>query len=76
MLAQDGQGRGCGCVAGYHQHFRPVIRQRLGGPQGIANDGVAALGAVRQPGRIAQIDQILGGQARGQGLEHGKAAHA
>ena len=76
MLAQGGQGRRRGRIAGHHQHFRPVIHQFLSGPQGITDDGVAALGAVGQPGRIAQIEQVLGGQTRGQGLEHGKTAHA
>lgn len=76
MLAQGGQGRRRGGIAGHHQHLRASVHQLLGGQQGIAGDGLPAFGAVRQPGRIAQIEQILAGQAVGQGLEHSKAAHA
>ena len=76
MLAQGGQGRRRGGIAGHHQHLRASVHQLPGGQQSIAGDGLPAFGAVRQPGRIAQIEQILAGQAVGQGLEHSKAAHA
>ena len=75
-LAQGGQGRGRGRVAGHHQHFYAHVHQGAGGLEGVADDGVAALGAVRQAGRITEVDKILMGQAGIKGFEHGKAPHA
>ena len=74
--AQRPEGGG-GCrVAGHDQRADPAPEQCLGALQGIARHGIGTLGAVGQPGRIAEIDEVLRRQRVGQRAQHGETAHA
>gem|GEM_PF-3950525 len=76
MFAQFRQGGGSGGVAGHHQHLDALVHQTARSLERVADDGVTAFGAVGQAGRITKIEQVLAGQAAGDGFEHGQAAHA
>lgn len=76
VFAQFRQGGGGGGIAGHHQHLDAFVHQASCSLERVADDGVAAFGAVGQAGRITKVEQVLAGQAAGDGFEHGQAAHA
>jgi len=70
------QGRGRGRVAGDEHHADPVAQQKALARQGVSLDRARALGAIGDPGRIAEIDDIALGQGRPQRTHHGQTADA
>ena len=48
----------------------PRLNQRLGGPHRITGDGLRTLGAIRQPRRVAEIEEIFARQRGDQRAQH------
>ena len=63
-------------VAGNHQTANAPPDQCGRALQGIAHDGFGALGAVRKPCGIAEVNEILGGHGRTQRPQYRQAADA
>ena len=71
------EGQGAGGIAGDHQELRALlVDEELGALRGVAGDGAARLGTVRQARRVAEEGKARAGEPRDERAQHGEAAEA
>ena len=75
-LLQQIERHGRGRVAGDHQHLDALIDQEPCRLERIGLNRLGALGAVREPRGVAEIDEMLVGEARDERPQHRKPAHS
>ena len=72
LLHSDRRGR----ITGDHQILDPAAHKELARLDGVAQNRIAALGAVRQPRGIAQIQEIFARKLGSQRAQNGEPADA
>ena len=75
-LLQEIERHRRGRVAGDHQHLYALVEQQPRRLQRVGLHRLGALGAVRQPRRVAEIDEAFAGKPRHQCAQYRQPAHA
>ncbi len=57
VRSQDMGGRARCAVAGDDHHIGPLVQEETGVLAGVADEGLPALGSIRGPGRVPEIDE-------------------
>ena len=70
------ESEGSGGVAGDDEEFGSFVVEEFRAFDGVAGDGLAGFGAVREAGGIAEVDVAGIGNEREQSAEDGEAAEA